>query len=406
MNENTNNPPEDECMICLEPILDTHKTAKVSCCPTKIYHAECFTQFATISNSCPICRKRFHQVEITHQKNIEIIPIKDRLLPNPAIDDIPSQYIIREQPPRNPVVEEINDGVCYICTRSTRNGLFCNQCGCNFHLNCLGVVEAEDSLSWCCPICDYHQETIIPTRSVRPRGTNNINLARNNRVRNVIEGTKRNHSGLVIHNDNDELDVDFLYHDESHNGGDDDYEPHFHLHSPHNPVINGGVISRREQKQKAKLSIEEVKSWDMFDKARVGTEVTPESSSVEPSQDKRQRRKRKKVTPIETSSTASLAVPSSSSSRISQLIGSLKTSKSKPLSYNQPQPTTTTNTFIPSDSPMSISPAANSPMESVSYSSDDNEYTRQKQPPKELTLDQKVEIQKHIRNKLRPFTII
>ena len=56
---------------------------------------------------------------------------------------------------------------------------------------------------------------------------------------------------------------------------------------------------------------------------------------------------------------------------------------------------------------MSISPAANSPMELVSYSSDDNDYTRlqqhqqqqqmlsQNQFRRELTLDQKLKFKTH-----------
>lgn len=144
------------------------------------------------------------------------------------------------------------------------------------------------------------------------------------------------------------------------------------------------------------------------------------------------------MTPIESSTSTSNGmgtISSNGNSRISQLIDQVKTSNGKLLTiYNQqqvqlqlqlqlqprgvlvtPLASTTSYPQSSSDSPMSISPAANSPMELVSYSSDDNDYTRpqqhqqqqqqmlsQNQFRRELTLDQKIEIQKHIRNKLRP----
>ena len=114
-------------------------------------------------------------------------------------------------------------------------------------------------------------------------------------------------------------------------------------------------------------------------------------------------------------------ISSNGNSRISQLIDQVKTSNGKLLTiYNQqqvqlqlqlqprgvlvtPLASTTSYPQSSSDSPMSISPAANSPMELVSYSSDDNDYTRlqqhqqqqqqmlsQNQFRRELTLDQKL----------------
>lgn len=166
----------DECMICLESILKIQKVGKIPCCPSKLYHDQCILQWSRTSNSCPTCRNRFHKIELTdnHQNTIEIISIQDRLLPNPAINDIPLQFIIRQQPPTNPVLEEeeeddyINGATCHMCSNNTlRNGISCQQYGCHFHLNCLGVQTLEESICWYCPICDYNQESVVPQRSKR-----------------------------------------------------------------------------------------------------------------------------------------------------------------------------------------------------------------------------------------------
>ena len=211
----------EECMICLESISPFDKVGKVPCCPTKIYHDQCILQWSQKSNGCPTCRNRFHKIEISiHNKIINTVAIKDRLLPNPAINDIPSQYIINDRilsaittnrtigsASIEEEAEEIIEGVCYICSIDSRNGIICQNCGCNFHLNCLGVIEVEDLFSWCCPICDYNQETWLPRRRSR-RITSRLQLdhqeSRGPRTRGRITT-----NGLVIHNDNDELDVDF-----------------------------------------------------------------------------------------------------------------------------------------------------------------------------------------------------
>ena len=174
------------------------------------------------SNGCPTCRNRFHKIEISiHNKIINTVAIKDRLLPNPAINDIPSQYIINDRilsaittnrtigsASIEEEAEEIIEGVCYICSIDSRNGIICQNCGCNFHLNCLGVIEVEDLFSWCCPICDYNQETWLPRRRSR-RITSRLQLdhqeSRGPRTRGRITT-----NGLVIHNDNDELMLIFI----------------------------------------------------------------------------------------------------------------------------------------------------------------------------------------------------
>lgn len=441
----------EECLICLESILPTNKVGKIPCCPSKRYHDQCVLQWSRTSNSCPTCRNRFHKIEITDNQNIlETVSIQDRLLPNPAINDIPLQFIIREQPPTNPVVEDdLNDESCYMCSNFTsRNGISCQQCGCHFHLHCLGVETIDESICWCCPICDYNQESNVPQRARRRRMQNNfpLNVDYTDNSSRMKRRGQEQRNRLVIHNDNDELDVDFLYEDDDVLLEEMNYSQQ-HFLPYHSPVINGGVISRREQKQRAKLTQEEVQSWEMFDVARKDNEeyalVDAEGGSNFTHPEKRgetgdenesdknkRRRKRKKVTPIEVGSSLSTSSSNAvnqpvnhSTSRISQLIDQLKTPGRKPITLTNHQtiiqpnntfPLPSTN-IMPSDSPMSISPAANSPMELVSYSSDDNDYTRQvqlqkqqnpmiqsRQSVKELTLDQKIEIQKHIRNKLRP----
>ncbi|KAK6454513.1 uncharacterized protein RJT20DRAFT_59038 [Scheffersomyces xylosifermentans] len=545
-------PPDefDECTICLEPLLPSHQIGSIpSCCGTsnnKYYHDRCILQWAANSNSCPTCRKRFYSINIANKSTPHrvkrVVAIKDKLLPNDAINNIPRAYITPatrsvSASPHGGTNSELEDddirhahsvtsnGVCTICSSSDyrssiRNMIDCNFCGSNFHLNCLGISsgQANELLNWCCPICDNDQDLILPATAAatgrRAQGsrfipsrtpvsrttplgrighmstiraasitdsvyrnpigsllsTNSASFAPtviSNMSNEPTLTTIRRRPGLIIHNENNELDDDFLYNNDNTDDFGDRMESLTNpIHESYSPVINGGVILRKELRAKQNLSPEEIQSWDLFEEARhegqegegssseqilsstaeempttslhsSGTSDLTISTSANPlivDPESKKRRRRKKVTPVEmkqiveesksdmltgTTGQSSDFSTKGSSSRISNLISQLKTSppgasKSRTRPQHQainsmtfqppfsppPQP------FSNAESPVSMSPSGNSPMEVMSNDSDtqyDSDSKVRKKPKiAELTLDQKIEIQKYIRGNLRP----
>lgn len=343
---------ENECIICFESIKPTDLVGKIPCCPTKIYHKDCITIWSSKSNSCPTCRNNFYQVQITSARDLitilEVLKVQDKLLPNAAIDRIPSQYII----PQSNVDQQYHTQTsslslstttfCCICTVSNRRynnqTILCFQCGSSFHLNCLGVQQEIDdyTLLWFCPMCDYSQETLLPrsNRGIRygydsnsGHGNSMVGLRSRSVIADLIRprALQRSNPGLVIFNENNELDDAFLY-EEEENGEDDsmvDYDNNgdgtlvvnnnsvnsdlhaeipnsrllqtllrlhsqlllplrnfshsshsshsSHQHRQHHQLsrtMNGGKLLRREQKQEELLTPEEADSWKTFQKAR------------------------------------------------------------------------------------------------------------------------------------------
>ncbi|KAI5955881.1 hypothetical protein KGF54_001383 [Candida jiufengensis] len=502
----------DECMICLENMEENDLIGKIPCCPTKFYHKKCIEIWSSKSNSCPTCRNRFYKILISLQSKpqsiINTLNIKDKLLPNPAINQIPSQYIINNQSIQQQLQQIIDNsllssnnlsneylntsgsGFCCICTITNRRNnttLLCQQCGSNFHLNCLGVSDlSEEYFNWYCPMCDYNEESIIPNNNLRSFrrtlfSSGNNNSSSSSRRQRIMQDQQpgrsvlpNQRSRLIIHNENNELNDDFLYNEDFNDDYDIDTSdepilefsdlqqeqgqmrlaefPRPTTSSNNSNIINGGILLRREQKQIENLSAEEVNSWDMFDKARKESIVeetkdhqasqTVESEIPTASSTKQRRRRRKRsaedrIEPmvVEDSNQVNavspvLLQPSTiqSSSRISNLIDQLKhtkkahTSSSSSYQHYQYQhqfpQAYISNVGSQSDSSTSM---GNSPMESTAYSSDDNDYTRNVgklpmeksydknesinyiEPNKqvELTYEQKLKIQRHVKNKLR-----
>ncbi|KAI5958226.1 hypothetical protein KGF57_002581 [Candida theae] len=367
-----------------------------------------------------MCRNRFHQVHISLKDKPDAITrtirIQDKLLPNPAINQIPSRYIVNLNDSTNEV-EDANSytqeaGFCCLCsiTRRTSPLIPCQECSSGFHVNCLGISDAgsDDYFHWYCPMCDCYQETALPMRPIR---------------RSLFSGmTGRQSSStrrLVIRNENDEIDDDFLY-NEDPMPVFGDLQPRHDEVARASDVINGGVILRREQKLRSRLSKEEVSSWDMFEQARNqrggDDDVTMDvhSSSTMPDVAKRRRRRKRPDRSLAPSTltqeqhAAPLAESSSmQESRISNLIGQLKQAK-RQHNTSALAPTSVVAMAPLAQSPSSILPSlsasdsaastGNSPMESAAYSSDDNEHIFRR----ELTLDEKLVIQKIVRGKLKP----
>ncbi|CAH6718703.1 hypothetical protein CLIB1444_01S12662 [[Candida] jaroonii] len=412
---------EEECTICLES-LDS-KFGIIATC-RHYYHDKCITTWSNNSNSCPTCRKLFYKIDISDTREgrlvLDTLTIKDKLLPNDAINDIPREFVIPASSLTaiEPVETIETQGLCNICSssdyRSTRNLINCSNCNCKFHQRCLGITNGMES--WNCPICDYFQELLLPL-NVRRRQIINSRRARTPKPRTGVELTgntgemvledeepirrPKETRGLIIHNENNELDDEFLY-----NGP-----------STSSNVMNGGILRRRENKQLQQLSSEEIKSWEMFEKAR----NNDETSNTEQSVDNNNRRKRKKrqepIIPAEVTHT-------SGSSRISNLMNQIKHSEQPTFTNGQPLdsdnftfPGSSSSrqspghspgqspALSPGHSPQSISPRSLSPQSPRSPIHSPPSTSPSINPAgsgSELTLDQKSIIQVLIRNMLRP----
>lgn len=481
---------EEECTICLEVITFSSTIGTIKNCH-HYYHEDCILQWSSHSNSCPTCRKLFYKIDVSRHdepnKIRKLISIRDKLLPNDAIDQIPQEYIIPTNYPStdrensHSTLDQItehyssNNKLCSICSSSdyrsslSRNLIYCNNCPSAFHLNCLGInaYEEFDDLTWCCPMCDSLQDlSAMPTyqsgvsnRSRSSRGAGNIR-PRANRIRtsrttttllnshitdaifrnasvpiNVVprvdnlnvtlERTSRENSrrrpGLIIHNENGELDDDFLYDtsnlEEETNIGAENKR----MYSP--PIINGGVILRKELKEKQKLSKEEAQSWDVFDEARK-CKVDSESSNVVKSvaqkiEEPRARRRRKKLSDLPhpnpnpeliegtSANLQNVSEKKQEKTRISSLISQVR-SQQKGCKYERKVITGHGSPTTPEISTgISLNPTESISGDSGALSDIETKSQRKKacidKPTSmELSLEQKVEIQKHIRNNLRP----
>lgn len=404
-------PPELECNICLDTMKNDDTIGIVPCCSKRFYHSRCILTWSKSSNGCPQCRKRYHKVNIaklaTPSVIIEGVNVSDKLPENPAIDNIPSQFIVpasqaHESSSSNPETHPgviTSAGVCSICASSDyrssiRNMVACAYCGANFHLNCMGITNSTSLANWNCPICDCFQQLLLP-EPVRLISHRRVPRAARPAPRmvhstpGIINSSPLRRPGLIIHNNNDELDVDFLYDDDS-------------IEEPVQTVINGGVLLRKELRIQQNLSEEERKSWAGFESLRNGTESTLTDSTTNLAGTATKRRRRKRLTPTESNSTLNIQHPvNGTSGRMSTLLSQLRTPKSRKHVSQYPTSQSVSNV---SESPTSLSPSSNS-LNEYSGESDtqyDSDNKTVKKPKPELSLDHKVEIQKHIRNNLRP----
>lgn len=389
---------EEECTICLEPLINS-KLGVITC--NHYYHESCILTWSKNSNSCPSCRKLFYNIDIRnspHSDTFKSFRVQDRLLANDAINHIPSEFVIPAQSPPQLVHQLPDDeplGICSICSssdyRSSSYLIECFGCSCKFHPNCLGLDDEDE---WSCPMCDYRQDFIVQRRNTRRclggnAKTRKYRATAKNAKANFSEPTPNrtslSDSKLIIHNENGELDDQFLYENENET-------------TAITPVINGGVLRRKEIKQLANLSFDEIKSWESFDKIRKNQEQESEVSITPPT---RRRRKRRQIEPI--TNQGPLNVPSAhSKSRISDLMQRIKANRSEypeavsPSSVNSVFTVDEKHNISPNSSPTSpsISPNLSPTLLPGSPSSSFNPLT--------LTYEQKSLIQTFIRDHLRP----
>lgn len=397
---------EDECTICLELIEENAQVGHPPCC-ARYYHEKCILKWSSTSNSCPTCRKRYHTVVVYNKTTPSFkstITIQDKLIPVELV--IPSEYIIPANSSVEPRVETFVERCC-LCTEVLNNGTSCNVCSTHYHIDCLGVIGDY----WCCPMCDAEQDA--PVQMLK-------------RFKIRANTTRIKPGRLVIRNDNDEIDDDFLY--------SEGLEGSSYVSSGR---INGGVLVRKEQRARQLLSNDELRSWDAFDgtalegnieeiitehgvKEEVVKEESLTSEGVEVSKPT-PRRRRKKISPV-----SPIKLASTTGGRITNLISQLKLSQQSAQYIPRHESSRTSPVESPSNSSSNSrsnsrphsptysscsksninSPAyssINSPVGSISpaYSSTSSN------PPANhmeisLTLPQKSAVQRIIRNRLKP----
>ncbi|CAH2354291.1 hypothetical protein CLIB1423_15S02850 [[Candida] railenensis] len=487
---------DEECPVCLDPILPTSTIGTIKSCE-HYYHESCISTWSSHSNSCPTCRRLYRKVEVSVKNRpnhkLKIVTVQDRIPANDAIESIPAEYVQSASssavaassfPPifadaepnaaSSSTPADYAGSVCTICTssqyRPTWKMMTCTQCLSSFHSRCLGIRASIDI--WYCPMCDSEQVAppMVPIASAgtsirsltsnvgdsrRRRATPSLNsriteaVFRNPASSSLYIGStataasssgyvrpatasRRRPTGLVIFNNNNELDDDF-------DSVDD--EPRME-ETPTSSVFNGGVLRRRELRQKELLSQEESQSWDSFERAKEITsteviaqgpepELTPSgSNSLEvKGEEVPKRRRRRKITrkpeeelinETDTHKTAS----NSGNSRITQLINQMKSSTHpRALSSSHLHPNLSTNSSIASSaqdssdgSPHSLSPEFIMVDSDSSCPSEEDLATKRVcrsdavssstgpllPVTPEISLDEKNLIQFHIRNHLRP----
>lgn len=396
----------DECPICLEGVGPSDVIGIVYPCAHH-YHEQCLLPWSTHSNSCPTCRKSFYKINVATKSAPETIlrsfGIKDKLQPNAAIDSIPAEYVIppSEVPHRERIERERDiqpGGVCQVCSSASyalrqRAMVSCVACNASFHVSCLGAASHEPvSMEWFCPVCDCYQELSIPN-------ANRVHVRASSRGPTSV----RKHSLVTTDSD--------LAHAVFEDSLDSlDSEP-ARFERPSRPnVLNGGVLLRREERALRNLTPEEAHLWEMLERARTGNEDVqlPASANNQPRR-KRRRRTLGVATPVEglsTSQTQNVTVPEASSgSRIGSLMSQIKLRPQRHTARISDE-----RHFAMTPAPPAshiVSSTRLSPMISPVTSDSESESRRQVfgRSGRELTIEQKRVIQKHVRDNLRPLYI-
>lgn len=376
-----------ECPICLEGIDSDDVIGIVHPC-SHHYHEQCLLQWSTQSNSCPTCRKPFHKINVAVKGSTDVIlrscNVQDRLMPNAAINNIPTEYVIPPNVvPQREQVEHERDilpaGVCQICSSASyalrlRAMASCVACNASFHVSCLGAASHQPgSTEWFCPVCDCFQELYAsgPSRT---------------RTRRPARSLPRSNS--LITTDSDLAQAVFEDSLDSLQAGPS-------LHRSRSHVLNGGVLLRREERALRNLTPDEAHLWEVLEQARAGGSHISPSASVE-EKPRRKRRRRLDADPQSTQSPLepTQSPPETGSSRIGSLMSQIKL---RPRSAQGDQRPATSFPLAPPVTRLS-------PMISPVTSDSESESRRPlfERPSKELSLEQKRIIQKHVRDNLRP----
>lgn len=383
----------DECPICLEPMMPDAIVGVVARCQHH-YHEACLLQWSSHSNSCPTCRKHFHKINVVSDKGkgqvLRSFSVQDKIISTDAINNIPSEYII--PPNQVPQAEaeaipdelDLSSGVCQICssasyTLRSRRMVSCVACNAAFHVSCLGTASHQPGdLAWFCPVCDCYQE---------------IHYPRSRRARATPTRVSRRTQGLIT-TDSDVVDDPFYQ----------EFDEPLFTTTSRSSVMNGGVLLRREAQALRNLTPDEANLWSMFEQARSHDQDSSPLTNFtqQPEGQRRKRRRRRAHEGTSAHEGASEQAPvaenppnGSSSSRIATLMNQIRLQPTrKDVLPSQHSTVVQRHTASRNHASPLLSPAnSDSETESKRPCLDYNQ---------ELTLEQKKQVQKHVRDNLRP----
>ncbi|KAH3671990.1 hypothetical protein WICMUC_004497 [Wickerhamomyces mucosus] len=409
-----NDHDHEDCAICLEDLFKTpHELiTKLQPCG-HYYHTDCINLWKAKSNSCPTCRNDYDLIQMIDKNGDLISSNFANKIDIPYVEEYFFESNDEDEFLDEDIERRINLSIsisssCILCdnSHSSNRKTSCNSCSSTFHLDCLGLSTLS---YWCCPMCDadnmnYERPSIFR----RSRNSARTNRVYNNNKRDLLNIIQSAASNNVV--------------------------------VPIIPVI----------------SPEEKKVWDCFERARAQNDVAenqlsiPEPSSIPLSllssssssnveqhsnQETRKlkqptRRNRGPRTQPIPNEIPRLEIDHSKPSLINQILGQIKensTSSSrksleiqqqlspnffknhpslaiKPLSLNDSSPTSSSASLVSqSSSSIPTSPEDNDIFGSPTTTNNKSIWKMSLSNNNELTLEQKSELQKIVRNKLRPF---
>lgn len=112
-------------------------------CKHSSFCYNCIFDWASISNSCPLCKAKFNQLERLRYcgnvllENLECIYVEDRDQKPPELD--PPYVDVR----------------CVVCGTDTDEEimLLCDACDSGFHTTCIGLRDIPQLQNWYCDDC-------------------------------------------------------------------------------------------------------------------------------------------------------------------------------------------------------------------------------------------------------------
>lgn len=125
----------DRCLICMECIQPSMRRGVLECGHNSFCYI-CITDWAEVTNKCPLCAVRFYQVL---QENTGVATaVSDKDQPVPEVGD---PFLIETR--------------CVLCACDTDEAtmLLCDRCDNGFHTACLGLSGIPLLEEWFCDDC-------------------------------------------------------------------------------------------------------------------------------------------------------------------------------------------------------------------------------------------------------------
>lgn len=139
--------PRQKCTICLEEIIKGSRDNAVPTSCKHIFHRDCIETWATMSNTCPLCKERFKAITVVGSR----VKIKCKEANLVFLED--------EFP-------TVSEDPCLVCGSGDNPHLLllCDTPGCDapYHTYCIGLDRVPEG-DWFCPTChDYGEEQEPP----------------------------------------------------------------------------------------------------------------------------------------------------------------------------------------------------------------------------------------------------